>query len=150
VSRHLPPSSALGNLRRQLVAGAGSVRRVRCGRLDVVRDFVPAPAVADAVLRLLRAPAPGQALNLCSGVGIELGAIFEAMARRLGVELDVVVDPELAALPAAPAVIGDPTALRRLLRPRGPSPRSCCPSPREGRLPGAAARHLETASACVC
>jgi len=37
------------------------------------------------------------------------------MARELGVELEVEPDARLAALPAAPRVVGDPAALRSWL-----------------------------------
>ena len=127
VSPHLPLEPALGSLRRQLLAsgvaeekapGEGSerkVRRVRCGRLDVIRDFVPVAFVVAAMQRLLAAPAPGLTINVCSGVGIELGELLTAMARRLGVELAVEIDPVLAALPAAPRAVGDPARLRQRL-----------------------------------
>ena len=111
VSPRLPPSSPLGNLRDQLLRGE---RTVECGRLDVVRDFVPVSAVAEAIRRLVASPAPGQALNVCSGVGIELGAVLKAMAERLGVAVRIVQKPELLAIPAAPRVVGDPSRLSRL------------------------------------
>lgn len=114
VSPRLPVTTALGNIRDQLWRQSGSRRAVRCGRLDVVRDYVPAAAVAEAVLRLLAAPRPG-IFNVCSGAGIALEAIVDAMARRLGAELALEIDPELAALPAPPAAIGDPAALREAL-----------------------------------
>jgi nucleoside-diphosphate-sugar epimerase len=114
VSPRLSPASALGNLRDQVRAQKGGRRRVRCGRLDVVRDYVPASAVAEALARLVAAPAPG-VFNVCSGTGIELAAIVEAVGRRLGIELAVEADPALAALAAPPRAIGDPAALRAAL-----------------------------------
>jgi GDP-4-dehydro-6-deoxy-D-mannose reductase len=112
VSPRLSAATPLGNLRRQLLDGAGPERTVACGRLDVVRDFVPLPAVAEVVRLLLLRPAPGRALNVCSGVGIALGELLTAMAERLGVALQIAVREDLLAIPAAPRVVGDPTALR--------------------------------------
>jgi len=112
VSSRLPSSTALGNLRQQLLAANGDVRQVRCGRLDIVRDYVPLANVAEVVRRLLERPAPGRVLNVCSGVGIEVGEILAALARRLGVELRITTDAALAKMPAAPCVVGDPAALR--------------------------------------
>lgn len=112
VSCRLPPSTPLGNLRQQLLSTAGPERVVECGRLDVVRDFVPLSAVAEAVRRLLANPAPGRVFNVCSGVGIELGSVLEAMAAKLGVRLRIVQEPELVAVPSARRVVGDPRALR--------------------------------------
>ncbi|HEV2852090.1 MAG TPA: NAD-dependent epimerase/dehydratase family protein [Thermoanaerobaculia bacterium] len=113
VSSRLPPSSALGNLREQLLRGRGRERTVECGRLDVVRDFVPVSAVAEAIRRLVASPVPGQILNVCSGVGIELGAVLRALAERLGVAVRTIQKPELLAIPAAPRVVGDPSRLLR-------------------------------------
>lgn len=106
VSPRLPPSTALGNMREQLLRG----NVVECGRLDVIRDFVPLPAVAETIERLIESPAPGT-INVCSGTGIELGSILKAMAGRLGRGLKIVQKPELLAIPAAPRVVGDPARL---------------------------------------
>jgi nucleoside-diphosphate-sugar epimerase len=111
VSPRLPATAALGSMRDQLRSQSGSRRRVRCGRLDVVRDYVPVTAVAESVLRMLATPRPG-VFNVASGVGLRLEDIVVAMARQLGAELTTEVDPELAALPAPPTAIGDPAALR--------------------------------------
>src|SRR4030095_6304543 len=106
VSPRLPPSSALGNMREQLLRGHGRERVVECGRLEVVRDFVPLPAVAETIRRLTVSPAPGRTINVCTGIGIELGAILRAMAERLW--------GGFVAVPTAPRVVGDPTILARL------------------------------------
>ena len=111
VSPELPVSTALGNMRRQLLGGEGKERTVTCGRLDLVRDYVPVSAVAEVILHLLAKPAPGETLNVCSGVGITLGSILDAMARRLAVRLRIEQAPELLAIPAAPRAVGDPERL---------------------------------------
>lgn len=114
VSPLLPISTALGNMRRQLLSADGGERTVTCGRLDLVRDYVPLPALAEVTLHLLAGPAPDQVLNVCSGVGISVGSILEAMAKRLGVALRIVQTPELLDIPAAPRVVGDPARLARV------------------------------------
>ncbi|HEV7509620.1 MAG TPA: NAD-dependent epimerase/dehydratase family protein [Thermoanaerobaculia bacterium] len=111
VSPRLPPTTALGNMRRQLLSGEGSERTVTCGRLDLVRDYVPVSAVAEVTLHLLAKPAPDQILNVCSGVGISLSSILEEMAKRLGVILQIAQTPELLGIPAAPRAVGDPARL---------------------------------------
>lgn len=113
VSPELPDSTPLGNIRRQLLAGSGSRRRVRCGRLDIVRDFVPSSFVAEALVRLVRTPHAG-VVNVCSGVGIQLADIVAAAADEGGFAVDVELDPELAAIPAVERVVGDPATLRAL------------------------------------
>lgn len=112
VSPDLPDSSALGNLRRQLLASPAPRPAVECGRLDVVRDWVPIGFVAQVVRRLVEGPVPGRTLNVCSGVGIALGRVLAAMAERLGVQPRLIEKPELIARPAALRVVGDPAALR--------------------------------------
>ncbi|HEX4966694.1 MAG TPA: NAD-dependent epimerase/dehydratase family protein [Thermoanaerobaculia bacterium] len=114
VSPRLPASAALGSMRRQLLEGEGPERTVECGRLDVVRDYVPVALVAETLRRLIAKPAPGETINVCSGTGIELGAILAAMAARLGVSLRIVQRPELLAIPAAPRVAGDPARLAQV------------------------------------
>lgn len=110
VSPRLPASTALGNMREQLLRGPGPETTVECGRLDVIRDFVPLSAVAETIGKLIGSPAPGT-INVCSGTGIELGSILRAMAGRLGRGLKIVQKPELLAIPAAPRVVGDPARL---------------------------------------
>lgn len=111
VSPRLPATAALGNMRRQLLSASGAERTVTCGRLDLVRDYVPLPAVAEVTLHLLAQPAPDRVLNVCSGIGISLGSILDAMAKRLGAVLRIEQAPELLGIPAAPRAVGDPSRL---------------------------------------
>ena len=113
VAPDLPASSALGNIRRQLLAGTGERRSVVCGRTDVRRDFVAADAVAAAMVTLVADP-PGGVLNLCSGTATSVGDVLQAMCRQLRVEALVELDPALASLPAGDQVVGDPRRLREL------------------------------------
>ena len=114
VSPLLPPSTALGNMRRQLLGSEGPERTVACGRLDLVRDYVPLSALVGVILHLLARPAPGLVLNVCSGAGISVGSILQAMGERLGAVLRIVQQPELLAIPAAPRVVGDPSRLAQV------------------------------------
>lgn len=112
-----PDSStgAVSNIRDQLLAQSGPHRRVRCGRLDVIRDYVSIDIVAEAFARLAERPSDFETVDVCSGIGIRLGDIAEAMATQLGVTMEVEFDPELVALPAAHRVVGNATRLRALL-----------------------------------
>jgi nucleoside-diphosphate-sugar epimerase len=114
VSPRLPAASALGNMRQQLLEQEGKTRVVRCGRLDVVRDFIPLDFVTGALWRLLDTDEWPDSLNLCSGIGIELGSILRAMGDHLDVDIDVVEVPKLATIPAARRIVGDPSRLRSL------------------------------------
>jgi nucleoside-diphosphate-sugar epimerase len=107
-------SSPLGNMRRQLLGASSRTPIVRCGRLDVIRDFVALDFVVDVLVHLLSADDPPPVLNICSGVGIELAAFLERLALELDVEPTVDIDPQLAAIPATPRIVGDPTRLERV------------------------------------
>ncbi len=108
-----PARTPLGNLSSQLLAQDGPERVVRCGRLDVVRDFVPATFVAEALAALVAGRHLG-VHNVCSGVGTTPGDVLAAMGARLGVAVRVEPVPELVALPAADRVVGDPGRLDTL------------------------------------
>ena len=84
VSSELPDTVALGNIRRQLLAGTGPKRTIQCGRLDVVRDFIPLEFVVDTVVRLLQLDNWPPILNVCSGVGIELAELVDRLGSALG------------------------------------------------------------------
>jgi nucleoside-diphosphate-sugar epimerase len=114
VAPDLPSASALGNMRRQLLEETGTRRVVRCGRLDVVRDFVPIEFVLETFVRLLELYEWPDLMNVCSGVGIELGCVLHAMAAELDVEVDAIPVPELVAIPAADTIVGDATVLHAL------------------------------------
>ena len=106
----LPPTTALGNMAAQLRGASGPVE-VEVGRLDVVRDYVFLELVAQALVAIAADRDPPEAVNVCSGVGLELGEVFAAMIDLLGVDAELVPDPRLVSLPASPAVVGDPTLL---------------------------------------
>lgn len=117
VAGEMPASSPLGNVRRQLLAGQGRRRTVVCGRTDVRRDFVAADDVAAVVAGLAEQWPQAPVLNLCSGHGVTLGEVLAGLARALEVEVDVVHDPDLTALPAPDSVVGDPARLLAVGRP---------------------------------
>lgn len=114
VSQDLPETTALGNFRRQIMQGAGSLRTVRCGRIDIVRDYVTARFVGKAVAELVERRYEG-VVNICSGQGIELGQLLNAVGALIDAEIRFDVDPALAALPAVPHIVGDPTLLYTLI-----------------------------------
>jgi nucleoside-diphosphate-sugar epimerase len=112
VAPDLPTSNALGNLRSQvLAAGAAPSVVVRCGRLDVVRDFVTADFVAAAVAACLDRWPKVPVLNVASGIGIGLGDVFDAVGAALGMHLEFRPDPELSGIAAPGVLTGDPGAL---------------------------------------
>ena len=85
---------------------------VRCGRLDIVRDFVPLDFVVETLVRLLQLDEWPSRLNICSGTGIELADVLTAMATHFGAEINAKPIPELAAITAPKRIVGDPSLLR--------------------------------------
>jgi nucleoside-diphosphate-sugar epimerase len=114
IAPDLPRTTALGNFRAQVLEGEGATRRVLCGRVDIVRDYVTSGFIGEAIAELVEKP-PGGVVNICSGVGVRLDDLMSAAARLLGVEVVLDRDEQLAALPAPPSIIGDPTRLNSLV-----------------------------------
>ena len=111
VAHDLPVAGALGNLRRQLLVDTGPVRRVMCGRTDVLRDYVVADDVAGCIAQLVLTEPSMDVVNLCSGTGVALQEVIDAAAAALDVDVELVRDPGLVALPAPDVVVGDPGRL---------------------------------------
>lgn len=111
VAPDLPPSTALGNFLRQLKGAQARVRTIDCGRIDVVRDYVPVSGVAKTFVSIALAEPESATVNICSGVGISLEQILEALGRRLGIEIRPNPRAELVSIPAADEIIGDPAPL---------------------------------------
>ena len=113
VGPKLPTSTALGNIAHQLEERVDTAApTVTAGRLDVIRDYVPLGFVASAFQRVALDPESPPIVNICSGIGIALGDVLLAMGEALNVTITEEIDPALAAIPAGPAVIGDPSVLR--------------------------------------
>jgi nucleoside-diphosphate-sugar epimerase len=108
----LPASTPLGSIHARLVAATTATPEVRCGRLDVVRDYVSIGFVASVLIRLAVDPRPDRILNICSGTGLTLGAVATAMAAQLGLEPVFRTDPGRPA--GVPIAVGDPSALAGL------------------------------------
>jgi nucleoside-diphosphate-sugar epimerase len=84
---------------------------VRCGRLDVVRDFVTADFVARVVVTCLDRWPKVPLLNVASGHGIALRNLFDDFGAAVGVRLQYRPAPELLAIPAPDVLTADTAAL---------------------------------------
>jgi nucleoside-diphosphate-sugar epimerase len=120
VAPDLPVSSALGNLRAQVMAGRPAPSCVvRCGRLHVVRDFVTADFVARVVVTCLDRWPKVPLLNAASGHGIALRDLFDAFGAAVGMRLQYRPAPELLAIPGPDVLTADTTALEAATALRG-------------------------------
>jgi GDP-4-dehydro-6-deoxy-D-mannose reductase len=120
VGPDLSRSTALGSFRHQVLQGTGPVRRITCGNVEVVRDFVSTEFLGQAVAELIQVM-PGGIVNICSGIGWSLHDVMRAVASLLNVELSLHEDPALAAMASPDKVIGDPGRLHSLVRVRADS-----------------------------
>lgn len=96
---------------------ASAAPAIELGNLDVVRDFSDVRMVVDAYARLLTAPAVGQAINICSGVGRSLRWIVEELTRIAGRGIEVRVDPSLIRPSDIARLVGDNARLSALIGP---------------------------------
>ena len=66
---------------------------IELGNLDVIRDFSDIRNVVRSYRALLDANQPGEAFNICSGVGHSLQAVLSIMQELSGHEIKVVINP---------------------------------------------------------
>ncbi len=100
--------------RRFVEAAAGQEQTIRCGNLDVVRDFVDVRDVTAAYLCLLESGQSGEIYNICTGTGTSLRDIVGRFADLLGIDPQLEQDPKLLRPLDNPVVIGDSSRIQQL------------------------------------
>jgi GDP-4-dehydro-6-deoxy-D-mannose reductase len=98
----------------QRIADAESAAdsKVKVGRVDVVRDLCDVRDVVRAYRLLVELGTPGEAYNVCSGRGVSVRDVADAMLSMSDAPLELVVDPELVRPVDVPRLVGDPARLR--------------------------------------
>ena len=86
--------------------------KVSVGRVDVVRDLSDVRDVVRAYRLLVEHGTPGEAYNVCSGRGVSVREVADAMLAMSEAPLELVVDPELVRPVDVPRLVGDPARLR--------------------------------------
>lgn len=107
-ARFLLPSLVARALK--LARGGGALD---IGNGDTVRDFLHVQDVVDAYLALLERGAVGEAYNVCSGEGVSVRALAQAVLRRVGATAEVTMNPALARPVDVPVLVGANAKLRR-------------------------------------
>jgi GDP-4-dehydro-6-deoxy-D-mannose reductase len=97
---------------RIALAERAGTREIRVGRLDVVRDLTDVRDVVRAYRLLVERGTPGDAYNVCSGRGVSVQDVAEAMVAMSDAPLDLVVDAELVRPVDVPRLVGSPAKLR--------------------------------------
>lgn len=85
---------------------------LRLGNVAPVRDLSHVSDVVRAYILLAERGRPGEAYNVCSGVGRSVGEIAVAVLQRAGVSAAVESDPALVRPADVPILVGDNTKLR--------------------------------------
>ena len=101
----------------QLLAGkreGKSVVEVKAGDLSIVRDFLDVRDAVAAYLILMEKGVSGKAYNVCSGVGRTLREVLDAVARIVGIEVSVAVDPARIRPADNHVIVGSNEKMRRL------------------------------------
>jgi GDP-4-dehydro-6-deoxy-D-mannose reductase len=88
--------------------------RLRVGNLEPVRDFSHVKDVVAGYRLLLERAVAGQAYNVCSGQGLTIRAILDALIELAGVQVTVEVDPSRYRPSDAPYLVGSPARLEAL------------------------------------
>jgi GDP-4-dehydro-6-deoxy-D-mannose reductase len=87
--------------------------RILVGNLEAVRDFSDVRDVVRAYALLAERGAPGEVYNVCSGRGVRLRELLDELLGLARIPLEVRLDPARLRPSDVPALVGDPSRLRR-------------------------------------
>jgi GDP-4-dehydro-6-deoxy-D-mannose reductase len=106
------PTFVVSSLARQIaVAQRDGGTELRVGNLTPRRDFTDVGDVVRAYRLLVERGHPGEVYNVCSGRDVAIDELAKRMLARAGLDLPVVVDPDLVRPVEVPVMRGDPTRL---------------------------------------
>jgi GDP-4-dehydro-6-deoxy-D-mannose reductase len=107
------PHFLLPALARRAVALRGQADpELKLGNLTPVRDFLHVEDVVRAYILLAERGVPGEAYNVCSGVGRSVQQLAEMVLRAAGVDAALTSEVDLVRPVDNPVLIGDPARLR--------------------------------------
>ena len=99
-------------VRRAVAARAHPDAPVPIGNVEPVRDFLHVEDVVAAYIALVERGRPGEVYNVCSSVGVTVGAVAAEVLARAGVTGPLVVDDALRRAVDVPFLVGDNSKLR--------------------------------------
>jgi GDP-4-dehydro-6-deoxy-D-mannose reductase len=88
---------------------------IEVGNLDTVRDFSDVRDVVRVYWELLGSGSAGEVYNVCSGRGVAMRGILEALLRLARVDIQIRLDPARLRPSDTPVQIGDPGKLERTI-----------------------------------
>ena len=86
--------------------------KIKVGHLEIVRDFSDVRDVVRAYRLLVEYGTPGDAYNVCSGRGVSVRDVADAMLAMSDAPLELAVDPELVRTVDVPRLVGNPAKLQ--------------------------------------
>jgi nucleoside-diphosphate-sugar epimerase len=90
-------------------------QEIELGNLDVVRDFSDVRFVAEVYQKLMECRATSELVNICSGKGVSLLEIIDAMNSMAGYEIITVKNPLFVRLNEVKTLIGSSSKLISLI-----------------------------------
>lgn len=106
-------SFLLPSLVRRALALPRTGGSLSIGNGDTVRDFLHVSDVVQAYLALLAHGSTGEAYNVCSGEGVSVRALANAVLQQVGVTAELTTDSALARPVDVPVQVGSNSKLRR-------------------------------------
>jgi len=88
-------------------------RKIICGNLEIVRDFIDVRDVVRAYDLLLQKGKIGQIYNVCSGQGHKLSEILDMLQKKAGTDIPTEVNRDLMRPVDSPVIIGSYAKLRK-------------------------------------
>lgn len=104
---------ALANWAEQVtgIERAGT-NTIRCGNVDVERDYLDVRDTASAYRAVAAAGRPGEIYNVCSGQPVTMRSLLEKLISAAGVDAEIVVDASRLRRIDQPTFYGDPSKLQ--------------------------------------
>jgi len=97
------------------LAASNSCPVVQMGRLDAKRDFLAVEDAAGGCIQLMENGVPGDVVNLCSGVPMDVEYLVRKLCSFSSVPIRVEVSPDLVTATEVSVMYGDPTRARTML-----------------------------------
>ena len=88
--------------------------KIELGNIDVIRDFSDVRFVSAVYCQLIKNALPGEAYNICSGLGCTLASIIAELNNIAGYEIDVAVNPDFIRENEVKKLVGDNQKLLEL------------------------------------
>lgn len=104
---------ALANWAEQVTGiNRGVKAAIRCGNIDVERDYLDVRDIASAYRAVAVAGQKGEVYNVCSGQPVTMRALLEGLISVAGVDAEIVVEASRLRRLDQPTFYGDPGKLR--------------------------------------